>query len=81
MLLWPAITVTGSPAEAERLLRSYTAVGHGYAYLPRSGFMRGYNTDVDLGADEAANVVRTLARSAAEDASAPATSSQQSADG
>jgi AcrR family transcriptional regulator len=77
VLLWPAITVTGSPAGAERLLRSYTAVAHGYAYLPRSGFMRGYNTDVDLVADEAADVVRILARSAAEDASAEAGSPQQ----
>ena len=31
--------------------------------------MRGYDTNVDLVTDEAANVVRTLARSAAEDAS------------
>jgi AcrR family transcriptional regulator len=77
VLLWPAITVTGSPAGAERLLRSYTAVAHGYAYLPRSGFMRGYNTDVDLVAGEAADVVRILARSAAEDASAAAGSPQQ----
>jgi hypothetical protein len=38
--------------------------------------MRGYDTNVDLVADEAANVVRTLARSAAEDASVPASSSQ-----
>jgi AcrR family transcriptional regulator len=76
VLLWPAITVTGSPAEAERLLRSHTAVAHGYAYLPHSGFMRGYDTNVDLVADEAANVVRTLARSAAEDASVPASSTQ-----
>lgn len=76
VLLWPAITVIGSPAGAERLLRSHTAVAHGYAYLPRSGFMRGYDTNVDLVADEAANVVRTLARSAAEDASVPASSSQ-----
>jgi AcrR family transcriptional regulator len=76
VLLWPAITVTGSPAGAERLLRSYTAVAHGYTYLPRSGFMRGYNTNVDLVADEAANVVRILARSAAEDASILASSSQ-----
>ena len=77
VLLWPAITVTGSPAEAERLLRGYIAVAHGYAYLPRSGFMRGYNTDVDLVADEAASVVRILARSAEEDASAAAGSRQQ----
>ena len=77
VLLWPAITVTGSPAGAERLLRSHIAVAHGYAYLPRSGFMRGYNTDVDLVADEAASVVRILARSAEEDASAAAGSSQQ----
>jgi AcrR family transcriptional regulator len=76
VLLWPAIAVTGSPAGAERLLRGYTAVAHGYAYLPGSGFMRGYDTNVDLVADEAANVVRTLARSAAEDASVPASSSQ-----
>ena len=76
VLLWPAITVTGSPAGAERLLRSYTAVAHGYTYLPRSGFMRGYDTNVDLVADEAASVVRTLARSVAEDASVPASSSQ-----
>jgi AcrR family transcriptional regulator len=71
VLLWPAIAVTGSPAGAERLLRGYTAVTHGYAYLPRSGFMRGYDTDVDLVAGEAANVVRTLARSAADDSSQP----------
>ena len=44
---------------------------HGYAYLPRSSFLRGYDTDVDLVADEAANVVRTLASSAADDSSQP----------
>jgi hypothetical protein len=70
VLLWPAITITGSPAEAERLLR-------GYAHLPRSGFMRGNDTDVDLVAEEAANVVRTLARSAVEDGSARAGAPQQ----
>jgi AcrR family transcriptional regulator len=77
VLLWPAITVAGGPAGAERLLRGHAAVAHGYVYLPRSGFMRGYNTDVDLVADEAANVVRTLARSAVEDGSARAGAPQQ----
>jgi AcrR family transcriptional regulator len=67
LLLWPAITVTGHPAAAERLLRGYTAVAHGYAYLPRSGFMRGHSTDIALVADEAAGVVRALARAATED--------------
>jgi hypothetical protein len=37
----------------------------------------GYNTDFDLVADEAANSVRTLARSAAEGTSAAAGSPQQ----
>lgn len=66
LLLWPAITVTGHPAAAERLLRGFTAIAHGYAYLPRSGFMRGHSTDVGLVADEAADVVHALARTAAE---------------
>jgi hypothetical protein len=66
LLLWPAITVTGNAATAERLLRGFTAIAHGYAYLPRSGFMRGHHTEVDLVADEAADVVRALALSAAE---------------
>lgn len=64
LLLWPARTVTGHPAAAERLLSSLIAVVQGYAYLPRSGFMRGYATDADLLAAEAAGVVRTLARAA-----------------
>lgn len=73
-LLWPAITIAG-PAGAEPLLRSFTAVVHGYAYLPRGGFMRGYPTDlrgyptkVDLFASEAASTVRTLARAATQHA-------------
>src|SRR3954451_23547054 len=72
-LLWPAITVTGDVHAANRLLRSFTAVVHGYAYLPRGGFtrgfpvdMRGLPTETDLVADEAARAVRILARAAAE---------------
>jgi AcrR family transcriptional regulator len=72
-LLWPAVTITGDVMAANPLLRSFTAVVHGYAYLPRarfgSGFptdMRGFATEGDLVADEAARAVRTLARAAAE---------------
>ena len=71
-LLWPAVTITGDVMAANPLLRSFTAVVHGYAYLPRarfgSGFptdMRGFPTEADLVADEAARAVRTLARAAA----------------
>ena len=71
-LLWPAVTITGDVMAANPLLRSFTAVVHGYAYLPRarfgSGFptdMRGFPTEGDLVADEAARAVRTLARAAA----------------
>src|SRR3954454_21166445 len=72
-LLWPAITVAGDVHAANPLLRSFTAVVHGYAHLPRGGFtrgfpvdMRGFPTETDLVADEAARAVRTLARAAAE---------------
>jgi AcrR family transcriptional regulator len=72
-LLWPAITVAGDVHAANPLLRSFTAVVHGYAYLPRGGFTRGFPTDMrglptetDLVADEAARAVRTLSRAAAE---------------
>src|SRR2546423_1009907 len=68
----PAITVAGEVPAANRLLRSFTAVVHGFAYLPRGGFTRGFPTDLrgfppegDLVADEAARAVRTLARAAA----------------
>jgi AcrR family transcriptional regulator len=71
-LLWPAVTITGDVMAANPLLRSFTAVVHGYAYLPRarfgSGFptdMRGFATEGELVADEAARAVRTLARAAA----------------
>jgi len=71
-LLWPAITVAGDVQAANPLLRSFTAVVHGFAYLPRGGFTRGFPTDLrgfptenDLVADEAARVVRTLALAAA----------------
>ena len=71
-LLWPAVTITGDVMAANPLLRSFTAVVHGYAYLPRarfgSGFptdMRGFPTEADLVADEAARAVRTLAHAAA----------------
>ena len=72
LLLWPAITVTGDVMAANPLLRSFTAVVHGFAYLPRGGVTRGFPTDMrgfptegDLVADEAARTVRTLARAAA----------------
>ncbi|MGY1814926.1 hypothetical protein [Blastococcus sp. SYSU D00820] len=71
-LLWPAITITGDVMAANPLLRSFTAIVHGYAYLPRGGFtrgfpldMRGFPTETDLVAAEAARTVRTLARAAA----------------
>jgi AcrR family transcriptional regulator len=71
-LLWPAVTVTGDVMAANPLLRSFSAVVHGFAYLPRGGFARGFPTDMrgfptegDLVADEAARAVRTLARAAA----------------
>ena len=71
-LLWPAIAITGDVLAANPLLRSFTAVVHGFAYLPRGGFtqgfptdMRGFRTEGDLVADEAARAVRTLARAAA----------------
>ena len=71
-LLWPAVTVAGDVAAANPLLRSWTAVVHGYAYLPRgrfgSGFptdMRGHATEGELVADEAARVVVTLSRATA----------------
>jgi hypothetical protein len=54
------------------LLRGFTAVVHGFAYLPRGGFTRGFPTDTrgfptadDPVADEAAHAVRSLARAAA----------------
>jgi hypothetical protein len=57
---------------ANPLLRIFTALVHGFAYLPRGGFARGFPTDMrgfptedDLVADEAAPAVRTLARAAA----------------
>jgi hypothetical protein len=72
-LLWPAITVAGDVHAANPLLRSFTAVVHGYAYLPRGGFtrgfptdMRGFPTETDLVADEAARAVRTLTHATAE---------------
>jgi hypothetical protein len=71
-LLWPAITVAGDVHAANAPLGSFTAVVHGFAYLPRSGFtcgfptdMRGFPTEDDLVANEAARAVRTLARAAA----------------
>jgi hypothetical protein len=74
-LLWPAVAVTGDPMSANPLLRAFTAVVHGFAYLPRGGFTRGFPTDMrgfptedDLVADEAARAVRTLARTAADQA-------------
>lgn len=73
-LLWPAIAVAGDVHAANPLLRSFTAVVHGFAHLPRGGSSRGFPTDLrglpterDLVADEAARVVRTLARAAAGD--------------
>ncbi|ROR89367.1 TetR/AcrR family transcriptional regulator [Nocardioides aurantiacus] len=68
-LLWPAVTVTGGVMAANPLLRSFTAVVHGYAYRPPGGFggqfptdMRGFATEEELVADEAAGAVRVLAR-------------------
>jgi hypothetical protein len=58
---------------ANPLLRSFTAIVHGYACLPRGGFTRGFSTDMhgfptetDFVADEAARAVRTRVRAAAE---------------
>jgi hypothetical protein len=72
-LLWPAVRIAGGVHAANPLLRSFTAVVHGYAYLPRGGFTRGFRTDMrgfptetDLVADEAARAVRTPAHAAAE---------------
>src|SRR3954469_2120797 len=45
-LLWPAITITGDVMAANPLLRSFTAVVHGYAYLPRARFGSGFPTDM-----------------------------------
>ncbi|ONH52378.1 hypothetical protein CcI49_34090 [Frankia sp. CcI49] len=64
-LLFPALAVTGDPDDAGHLLRALVATAHGYAYLPRSGFMRGFDTGSARVADEAAEAVRTLARAAA----------------
>jgi hypothetical protein len=68
----PHVGVAGDVHAANPLLRSFTAVVHGFAYLPRGGFTRGFPTDMrgfptegDLVADEAARAVRTLARAAA----------------
>ncbi|MHA5048904.1 hypothetical protein [Streptomyces sp. SD15] len=66
LVLWPAITVTGNPAAATDLLWRYTAVVHGFAHPPGRGFVRGHAVDVDLVADQAADVMRTLARACAE---------------
>ncbi|EFC85529.1 TetR/AcrR family transcriptional regulator [Parafrankia sp. EUN1f] len=66
-LLFPALAVTGDPDAAGHLLRALVAIAHGYAYLPRGGFMRGFDTSPARVADEAAAAVRTLAWSAAAD--------------
>ncbi len=73
-LLWPAVTITGDVMAANPLLRSFTAVVHGYAYRPRGGFggwfptdLRGHATEEDLVADEAARAVRVLARASRRD--------------
>jgi len=64
--------VAGDVHAANPLLRIFTAVVHGFAYLPRGGFtrgfpidLRGFPTEDDLVTDEAARAVRTLARAAA----------------
>jgi AcrR family transcriptional regulator len=79
-LLWPAMEVTGDVMAANPLLRSFTAVVHGFAYLPRGGFtrgfpvdLRGFPTEADLVADEAASAVRTLASAAVVDRAGTAT--------
>jgi hypothetical protein len=66
------VGVAGDVHAANPLLRIFTAVVHGFAYLPRGGFTRGFPTDLrgfptedDLVTDEAARAVRTLARAAA----------------
>jgi len=71
-LLWPAITVAGDVHAANPLLRSFTAVVHGFACLSRGGSgrgfpteLRGFPTEGELVADEAARAFRTLARAAA----------------
>src|SRR3954465_3279797 len=67
------VGVAGDVHAANPLLRIFTAVVHGYAYLPRGGFtrgfptdMRGFPTEIDLVADEAARAGRPPARAAAE---------------
>lgn len=72
VLLSPALTITGDVKMANPLLRSFTAVTNGFAQLSRgSGSGRGYPTDLrgfpseaELVADEAARAVRILARAA-----------------
>jgi hypothetical protein len=71
-LLWGAITIAGDVHAANPLLRSFTAAVQGFAYPPRGGFTRGFPTNLrgfptenDLVADEAARAVRTLAGAAA----------------
>jgi hypothetical protein len=71
LLPWPA-PITGDAMAANPLLRSFTAVVHGFAHLPCDGFtrglptdMRGFPTEDELVADEAARAVRILARAAA----------------
>jgi hypothetical protein len=72
-LLWPGHYLRRRRAGGNPLLRGFTAVVHGFAYLPRGGLhprgfptdTRGFPTADDLVADEAARAVRTLARAAA----------------
>ncbi|MFI1034257.1 TetR/AcrR family transcriptional regulator [Streptomyces sp. NPDC020951] len=70
LLLWPAVTLTGEPAAATQFLWRFTAVVHGFAYLPGSGFIRGHAVGADFMASQAADVIRTLARAAIEGSSA-----------
>jgi hypothetical protein len=72
--------ITGDVMAANPLLRSFTAVVHGFAHLPRGGFtrgfpvdLRGFPTEADLVADEAASAVRTLASAAVVDRAGTAT--------
>lgn len=64
LLLSTSLRVTGDPATAERLLRRFTGVVHGYANIPRSGFMRGHDIATSVLADEAADVVTLVATAA-----------------
>jgi hypothetical protein len=68
-----AAAAYGETSGPPRASPSFTAVVHGYAYLPRGGFAPGCSADahglptqIDLFAAEAAATVRALARASAQ---------------